>query len=115
MMQTQMSPAGAMAAVDESNRPIFSDMVVAIVDKISGRLVYPVMPFGGFLGVGESYHPLPWKMLKHEFDKAALLSTSSAGGERAPSCAAATMPDWSDRAYAYRVDTYYYGVPPYSL
>ena len=31
-----------------------------MVDKRSGQVAYAVMSFGGFLGMGESYHPLPW-------------------------------------------------------
>jgi hypothetical protein len=27
------------------------------------------MSFRGFLGLGESYHPLPWSMLKYDTDK----------------------------------------------
>ena len=34
-----------------------------MVDKISGQVAYAVMSFGGFLGIGDSYHPLPWKSL----------------------------------------------------
>jgi hypothetical protein len=30
-----------------------------MVDKRSGQVAYAVMSFGGFLGVGGSYHPLP--------------------------------------------------------
>ena len=32
-----------------------------MIDKYSGQVAYAVMSFGGFLGIGESYHPLPWK------------------------------------------------------
>jgi hypothetical protein len=31
-----------------------------MVDKFSGKVAYAVMSFGGFLGIGERYHPLPW-------------------------------------------------------
>jgi hypothetical protein len=37
-----------------------------MVDKISGHVAYAVMSFGGFLGIGESYHPLPWRVLKYD-------------------------------------------------
>jgi hypothetical protein len=37
-----------------------------MVDKISGQVAYAVMSFGGFLGIGKSYHPLPWRMLKYD-------------------------------------------------
>src|SRR5689334_11953533 len=37
-----------------------------MVDKRSGQVAYTVMSFGGFLGMGDSYHPLPWKALTYD-------------------------------------------------
>jgi hypothetical protein len=37
-----------------------------MVDKVSGQVAYVVMSFGGFLGLGESYHPLPWRALTYD-------------------------------------------------
>jgi sporulation protein YlmC with PRC-barrel domain len=37
-----------------------------MIDKISGRAIYALMSFGGFLGIGEKYHPLPWSALKYD-------------------------------------------------
>ena len=31
-----------------------------MVDKRSGKAEYAIMSFGGFLGIGDSYHPLLW-------------------------------------------------------
>src|SRR5262245_63474063 len=36
-----------------------------MVDKISGRVTYAVMSFGGFLGLGHSHYPLPWGALRY--------------------------------------------------
>ena len=36
-----------------------------MIDKISGRVTYAVMSFGGFLGLGHSHYPLPWGALKY--------------------------------------------------
>ena len=38
-----------------------------IIDKLSGRVAYAVMSFGGFLGLGHSHYPIPWTALT--FDK----------------------------------------------
>ena len=40
-----------------------------MIDKVSGRAIYAVMSFGGFLGMGEKYHPLPWAKLKYDTQK----------------------------------------------
>ena len=37
-----------------------------MIDKVSGKVAYAVMSFGGFLGIGDRYHPLPWSMLDYE-------------------------------------------------
>ena len=37
-----------------------------MIDKISGKVAYAVMSFGGFLGMGEDYYPMPWESLKYD-------------------------------------------------
>src|SRR5438067_8991806 len=36
-----------------------------MIDKRSGQVAYAVMSFGGFLGIGEDYYPLPWSLLTY--------------------------------------------------
>src|SRR5580692_5382162 len=42
-----------------------------MIDKVSGRAIYAVMSFGGFLGMGAKFHPLPWATLKYDAHKGA--------------------------------------------
>ena len=37
-----------------------------MIDKISGKVAYAVMSFGGFLGIGEDYYPVPWSTLNYD-------------------------------------------------
>ncbi|MGJ8546466.1 MAG: PRC-barrel domain-containing protein [Sulfitobacter sp.] len=37
-----------------------------MIDKESGNIAYAVMAFGGFLGMGEEHHPVPWKSLRYD-------------------------------------------------
>ena len=37
-----------------------------MIDKYTGQVAYAVMSFGGFLGLGERYHPLPWSVLRYD-------------------------------------------------
>lgn len=37
-----------------------------MVDKRSGRVEYAVMSYGGFLGMGTRYFPLPWDILSYD-------------------------------------------------
>ena len=76
-------PGQIPVAIDETDRLIASDKVAGtevfsrdgrrigtvfnfMVDKVTGRVAYAVMSFGGFLGLGERYHPLPWEALTYD-------------------------------------------------
>ena len=37
-----------------------------MIDKISGKVAYAVLSFGGFLGMGEDFYPMPWSTLKYD-------------------------------------------------
>lgn len=36
-----------------------------VLDKMSNKIMFAVVGFGGILGIGEKYHPLPWSMLDY--------------------------------------------------
>lgn len=40
-----------------------------IIHKITGQVSYALMSFGGFLGIGEKLHPLPWEVLSYDTGK----------------------------------------------
>jgi len=42
-----------------------------MLDKLSNHIMFAVVSFGGFLGVGEKYHPLPWEILNYDEDESA--------------------------------------------
>jgi hypothetical protein len=54
-----------------------------MLDKISGKVAYAVMSFGGFLGIGEDYYPLPWSLLTTARGSKAMKSTSTSNSSRA--------------------------------
>jgi sporulation protein YlmC with PRC-barrel domain len=37
-----------------------------IIDKMSGRVAYGVISFGGFMGLGHSHYPIPWSALTYD-------------------------------------------------
>ena len=37
-----------------------------MVNKRSGKVEYAVLQFGGFLGIGSDYYPLPWDLLTYD-------------------------------------------------
>jgi hypothetical protein len=69
-----------------------------MVDKSTGQVAYAVMSFGGFLGMGESYHPLPWRVLNYDTRQGGFVSDLDRSRlEKAPSYMASDVPNWSDR------------------
>ena len=131
-MQSYTTNVGGAVATDETDRLISSDKVVGtpvynrqtehlgsvynlMLDKHSGQVAYAVMSFGGFLGIGESYHPLPWRVLTYDPRQGGyVVDLDRRRLETAPSYTSSTPPNWSDRNYGHRVDDFY-GVPPYGL
>jgi uncharacterized protein YrrD len=81
-----------------------------MVDKRSGQVEYAVMSFGGFLGMGDSYHPLPWKTLTYDTSKGGyVVDLDKDRLQQAPSYASGETANWSDPAYGRRIDDYYGG------
>jgi hypothetical protein len=84
-----------------------------MIDKISGKIAYAVVSFGGFLGMGEDYYPMPWASLKYD---------THLGGYRAnvtddqlkgaPKFNRKTDWDWTDRSRDRTINDYY-GLPPW--
>ena len=37
-----------------------------MIDKIGGKVAYAVLSFGGFMGIGDDYYPVPWATLKYD-------------------------------------------------
>jgi hypothetical protein len=117
----ELDPSGEGIAHDETPRLIASSKVEGtavfdrageqlgtvynfMVDKFTGQVAYVIMSFGGFLGLGESYHPLPWRALTYDvrlggyvvdIDKTKLADAPRTGG------------DAVDPALGEKVDAYY--------
>lgn len=124
----ELDPAGEGVATDETAKLIASSKVEGtavydragseigqihnfMVDKVSGQVAYVVMSFGGFFGVGESYHPLPWRALTYDtglggyvvdIDKDKLADAPRHGAGEDP---------FRDDEYGKAVDAYYRTAP----
>jgi hypothetical protein len=81
-----------------------------MIDKVSGRVAYAVMSFGGFLGLAHGHYPLPWAVLKYD---------TALGGFRT-NLQESQLKDspqysddaWGDRNWETRIHEHY-RVPPY--
>lgn len=78
-----------------------------MIDKVSGQVSYVVMSFGGILGLGERYHPLPWKTLTYDTDLSGYVADVSREQlEAAPSYGRDETP-WTEPGYGRSVYDYY--------
>lgn len=85
-----------------------------MIDKRSGQVAYAVMSFGGFLGMGEDYYPLPWSMLTYDENLDGYVVDLTEEQLRGAPRLNETEDDemWSDRQWGQRVHDYY-GAQPY--
>ncbi|MDB5642225.1 MAG: PRC-barrel domain containing protein [Hyphomicrobiales bacterium] len=84
-----------------------------MIDKRSGKVAFAVMSFGGFLGMGEDYYPVPWNKLTYNVALDAYeLDISDDLLQGAPSYKAGTDYDWSQEGGGKRVYDFY-GAQPY--
>ena len=82
-----------------------------MLDKRSGQVAYAVLSFGGFLGMGSSYHPLPWNQLTYEPAQGGyVVDLTKEQLEGAPTYSASEAPVWDDPAYGRGIDDYYASV-----
>ena len=119
--------AGEDLEVDETGRLISAEKVIGtsvynrggdslgtihglMIDKIAGRVAYAVMSFGGFLSIGERYHPLPWGTLTYDTSRGGyVVDLNKDQLEGAPSYGR-DDDVWSRPGYGQAVHDYY-GIP----
>ncbi len=78
-----------------------------MIDKATGRSIYAVMSFGGFLGMAEKHHPLPWATLKYDTQKGGyLVNLDKNMLDNAPNFDRSAPFNWTPE-YGRKVDSYY--------
>jgi hypothetical protein len=133
MQQDQLGSETAVGAgstdADESDRLIASSKVEGtavcnrrgerlgsvynfMVDKRSGQVAYAVLFFGSFLGIGDSYYPLPWKALTYDRSQGGyVVDLDKNRFEGAPSYLRDEDAEWRDPSYSQRIDDFYGPIP----
>jgi len=79
-----------------------------MIDKVSGHAQYVVVSFGGFLGMGEDYYPMPWQKLKYDTRLGGYrVDLTEAQIKGAPKFNRSTDWDWSNQARERSINDYY--------
>ena len=82
-----------------------------MIDKISGKVAYAVMSFGGFLGIGGDYYPLPWSVLTYNPTLGGYeVEITDQQLKGAPKYSRHESWDWSDRQRTQKLTDYYGGL-----
>lgn len=115
-------------AMDETSQLIASDKVEGtavynragehlgtiqnfMVEKRSGKAQYAVLRFGGFLGLGSDYYPLPWELLTYDTAQGGyVVNIDKALLDKAPHYSPESSPAYND---AYGREVYGYWDIPY--
>jgi len=79
-----------------------------MIDKVSGRIAYAVVGFGGFLGIGDRHYPLPWEKLTYDVPMGGyVVDLDKRILESAPYYTDSEVAGWEDPAWGRRVYDYY--------
>ena len=79
-----------------------------MIEKVSGKVSYAVLTFGGFLGIGDDYYPLPWTSLKYKVELGGYQTMVPLETiEGAPKYARSDTWDWNNRDHAHIINDYY--------
>jgi hypothetical protein len=82
-----------------------------MIDKRSGQVRFAVMSFGGFLGIGEKYHQLPWAGLTYDEEQSGyVVNLSREALEGAPSYGRDEVDSFDYDREGDAIDSYYGGV-----
>ncbi len=73
-LQDTTSTAGRLIAADQvqgttiynPNGDNLGSVEDVMIDKVTGKIAYAVVGFGGFLGIGNRHYPLPWEKLSYD-------------------------------------------------
>jgi sporulation protein YlmC with PRC-barrel domain len=79
-----------------------------VLDKQSNSILFGVMGFGGVLGMGEKYHPVPWAALDYDKDaNAYVINLTKEQLKAAPADSLEELTRNDGAAYRDRVFDYY--------
>jgi hypothetical protein len=87
------------------------------IEKVEGRVIYGIVSFGGFLGIGEKFHPVPWSLLTYDPERNGFtVPLEPAALKDAPAYDRAELRELGGgRSYRDEIFDYYgpYGAVPY--
>ena len=124
-LDTEISEHDVITASRVTDTPVFNpegDRIGRVedlsIEKVSGRVRYALLSFGGFLGLGERIFPLPWAVLDYDPGRGGyVVPLTKEALEQAPSYTKDELEAFGggDRDFRASLYSYYspYGAVPY--
>jgi hypothetical protein len=85
-----------------------------MLHKVSGKVAFAILSFGGFLGVGEKHHPLPWSVLTYDTNRGGYVVPIARDRlQNAPSYNKDELTN-EDNGWGQRVNDYYQVTPSWA-
>ncbi len=95
------------AVQDNSGRKI-GEIEDIVLDKQSNNIMFAVVAFGGFLGMGDKYHPIPWSMLDYDpAENAYVVNVTREQLQAAPADSVAALTKDDGQAFRESAHSYY--------
>jgi sporulation protein YlmC with PRC-barrel domain len=99
--------------VKDEDGEVIGKIEDVILDKLDNSIMFAVIGFGGMLGMGEKYHPLPWSVLDFVEEEDAYVVPYSKDQLKAAPNDTITELTREDGVYARNRAFDYYQVEPY--
>ena len=85
-----------------------------VLHKLTGKVAFAIMSFGGFLGIGEKHNPLPWSVLTYDTAKGGyVVPIAKERLQNAPSYNTDELTN-DDNGWGQRVNDYYQVTPSWA-
>lgn len=79
-----------------------------VLEKVSGKVRYAVLSFGGFLGLGDKLFAIPWKAISYRpEDDSFILNLDKEKLQNAPGFDKTNWPDFADELWSKPIDDFY--------
>lgn len=84
-----------------------------MLDKLTGHVEYVILSYGGFLGIGDKFYPVPWKSLTYDANEGCFFinldedTIKASPGVEKENLASLANPNWHNEIRKFYSGTYH--------
>lgn len=109
-MTRKVVKANEVVGVDVQNQQgeSLGKIEALMIDKLSGKVSYVVLSYGGFLGMGDKLFAMPWGIFSYDTGKNCfVIDVDKEKLEHSPGFDKEHWPDMSDSTWSESIHSYY--------